>query len=65
MESNRSRGLGDTIEHVTKITGIKKVVNKVSEVLDVPCGCEERKEVLNNMFPYRDTKTFVLGKKNN
>lgn len=41
-------GLGDVIEKVTKATGIKTVVEKVSEVTGVPCGCEQRKEKLNN-----------------
>lgn len=41
-------GLGDVIEKVTKATGIKTVVEKVSKVTAVPCGCEQRKEKLNN-----------------
>lgn len=40
----KSKGLGDTIEKITKATGIKKVVDS----LDVDCGCDERKESLNN-----------------
>lgn len=64
MELNKSKGLGDTIENITKVTGIKKIVKKVSEVLDVPCGCEERKDFLNVMFPYGETETFIVGYKN-
>ena len=41
------RGIGDTIERITKATGIKSVVDKVSEATGVDCGCEERKERLN------------------
>lgn len=52
-KTNRSRGLGDSIEKVTKATGIKKVVNKVSEILDKPCGCSERRDSLNRIFPYK------------
>ena len=40
-------GLGDVVEKITKATGIKKVVEAVTEVLDADCGCEERKEKLN------------------
>jgi len=43
-----NNGLGDTIEQITKATGIKYLVEKTSEILDVPCGCSERKEALNN-----------------
>jgi hypothetical protein len=44
----KSRGLGDTIEKITAATGIKKVVEKVSEVTGKECGCKNRKEKLNN-----------------
>ena len=47
----KSRGLGDDIERVTKATGIKKLVETVSQGLNVPCGCEGRKPFLNKMFP--------------
>ena len=52
----KSRGLGDTIEKVTKSTGIKKMVDKVSEGLNIPCGCEGRRDALNILFPYKDNK---------
>jgi len=47
----RSRGLGDTIEKITKATGIKRVVDKITGEKD--CGCKKRKEKLNKMFPYK------------
>lgn len=49
----KSKGLGDTVEKITKATGIKTVVDKVSEGLNIPCGCQHRKEKLNKMFPYK------------
>ena len=49
----KSRGLGDDIEKVTKATGIKKLVDTVSQGLNIPCGCEGRKTFLNKMFPYK------------
>ena len=45
------QGLGDKIESFTKATGIKKVVDKVSQGLNIPCGCQQRKTMLNKMFP--------------
>ena len=47
-----SKGLGDTVEKFTKATGIKTIVDKVSQGLNVPCGCQQRKEKLNELFPY-------------
>ena len=46
MESNKSKGLGDSIEKITKVTGIKSLGKK-------DCGCNKRKEKLNKMFPYK------------
>ncbi len=36
MESNKSKGLGDTIEKITTATGIKKAVDTVSKVTKKP-----------------------------
>ena len=44
------KGLGDTIEAITKATGIKKLVKWV---FGKDCGCSERKTKLNKMFPYK------------
>tara|TARA_Y100001937_G_C7084478_1_gene314646 strand:+ start:766 stop:948 length:183 start_codon:yes stop_codon:yes gene_type:complete len=49
-----SRGLGDSIEKITKATGIKSVVEKVSKVTGTPCGCGERRDTLNRLFPYKN-----------
>lgn len=49
----KPRGLGDTIEQITTATGIKAVVEKVSELTGIDCGCEERREKLNALFPNR------------
>lgn len=45
MENN---GLGDTIGIITKYTGIKKVVDTVSAIVQKDCGCNKRQEKLNN-----------------
>jgi len=50
----KSKGLGDTIEKVTTATGIKAVVKAVA---GDDCGCEERKQKLNDLFPYMDKQT--------
>lgn len=49
----KSRGFGDTVVKVTRLTGIKSIVDKVSEVLEVDCGCAKRQELLNNILPYK------------
>ena len=54
----RSKGLGDTIEKITKATGVKKVVNKIIKTTGKDCGCNERKEILNNIFPYKNKNTL-------
>lgn len=47
----KSKGLGDTVAKVTKATGIDKAVKTV---FGEDCGCDERREVLNRLFPYTD-----------
>jgi hypothetical protein len=37
----KSKGLGDTVEKITKASGIKTIVDKVSKGLNIPCGCEK------------------------
>ena len=51
--SEPSRGLGDSIEKFTKATGIKSVVNKVSSAIGKDCGCDQRRDSLNRVFPYK------------
>lgn len=51
-----SKGLGDTILKITKATGIKKVVDTISEITGIDCGCDERQETLNEVFPYKKKK---------
>jgi len=54
IQSSKSRGLGDTFAKVTKATGVKKIVDTVSKAIDVPCGCPERQDTLNRLFPYNN-----------
>ena len=52
MESNKSKGLGDTIEKFTIATGIKKLADKIPG----GCGCSKRKAALNSVFPYKNNE---------
>jgi hypothetical protein len=46
FNEENSSGLGDMVEKITKATGIKKAVEFIA---GEDCGCEERKERLNNL----------------
>ena len=53
----KSKGLGDTVEKFTKSTGIKSVVNKMAKAIGKEdCGCSQRKDTLNRVFPYNKDK---------
>ena len=54
LPSNQSKGLGDTIEKITRVTGIKKVVEGVAKAVGKDCGCNKRKNTLNKRFPYKN-----------
>lgn len=47
--SKKSKGLGDSIAKFTEATGIKKAVKFIA---GDDCGCDERQELLNKLFPY-------------
>lgn len=42
------RGLGDVVNQITESTGIKAVVEAVA---GKDCGCQKRREKLNEWFP--------------
>ncbi len=46
-------GLGDVVDAVTTVTGIKKVAEVVSEVTGKDCGCGKRGDALNKQFPFK------------
>jgi hypothetical protein len=53
----KSKGLGDTIEKITTATGVKAVVNKVTKIVGVnDCGCKARRDALNRVLPYNNSK---------
>lgn len=54
----KAKGLGDTVEKVTKATGIEKAVKWL---LGEDCGCDERKDKLNKLFPYKRPKCLTEG----
>jgi hypothetical protein len=49
-QKTKSTGIGDSVEKVFQATGIDKVAKFV---LGEDCGCSDRREVLNKMFPYQ------------
>ena len=52
MEDIKSKGLGDTIEKITKATGVKNIIETVSKAVNKDCDYGKRKETLNRLFPY-------------
>lgn len=54
--ASKSKGLGDTVAKITKVTGIKKVADKIAQVKKgtAECTpCEARRRALNKAFPYK------------
>ena len=57
MESNKSKGLGDSIEKITRLTGIKGLTQMGAKAVGKKdCGCNKRKNILNKVFPYKNKK---------
>jgi hypothetical protein len=52
----QSQGVGDTIAKITNFFGIDKVADAVAKLAGAPgCGCNERRQMLNELFPYETT----------
>ena len=49
----KSKGFGDSVAKFTTATGIKYVVDKVANAMDADCGCDDRRDTLNRVFPYK------------
>jgi len=47
--AKESEGLGDTVEKITRATGVDKLVKFIA---GEDCGCDERKAKLNEAFRY-------------
>ena len=53
----KSKGLGDDIKKFTDKTGLSKLVKTI---FGDDCGCEERQQKLNNMFPnFKNIRPFT------
>ena len=61
-----SKGLGDSIAKITHALGIDKVAEKVAHMLGKKdCGCERRKDELNNIIPYKKKQDDAKRKTDN
>jgi hypothetical protein len=53
----QSKGLGDSIEKVTRATGLKSLTEIASRAMGFrDCGCNKRKAWLNKVVPYKQVK---------
>ena len=57
-----STGLGDSIAKVTHFFRLDKVADAVARIAGAEgCGCSERREYLNQLFPYKRTvRKFIV-----
>jgi hypothetical protein len=52
-KNQESKGLGDTIAKITNAVGLDRVAESVAKAVGKEdCGCNKRKQRLNDMFPY-------------
>ena len=63
MAKRRSKGLGDTVAKITEATGIKAVVETISEITGIDCGCGDensgRHKKLNELWSYRKPNCLI------
>jgi hypothetical protein len=52
-----AEGLGDIIAKITHKLGIAKVAENIAHALgEEDCGCDKRREQLNELFPFNKDK---------
>jgi len=57
----KHKGLGDTVEFMLEKTGIAYAVKMAAQAVGIDdCGCEKRKEYLNEKVPYDRKDSEVL-----
>lgn len=52
-----ANGLGDVVADVTNITGVDRLAKLYEEITGKPCGCDERREKLNQLVPFPSGRT--------
>lgn len=45
------QGLGDVVADLTHLTGVDHLANLYTRVTGKDCGCEQRREALNQLIP--------------
>lgn len=57
-QNTKSRGLGDDIKKITSATKLDQLTEKIFELLNMDCNCDNRQEWLNdktkNWSRYKD-----------
>jgi hypothetical protein len=51
-----SNGLGDTVADLAHLTGVDQLANSYEKITGNSCGCKDRQEKLNLLFPYTTAK---------
>jgi len=57
MKSFKFKGLGDVVEAVTTVTGVKAATEAVAKATGKDCGCAKRKDKLNKLIPFKENDT--------
>ncbi len=53
FKNQESKGFGDTVAKVTHAVGLDKVAEAVAQAVGKEdCGCNKRRQTLNDLFPY-------------
>jgi len=56
-DTKKSEGLGDTIAKITSATKLDKLAESIADAVGAEdCGCNKRREKLNQMFPYNNSR---------
>ena len=55
------QGLGDAVADITHITGLDQIAKAYSQTTGKSCGCEERRQKLNQLLPAIPLPDILAG----
>tara|TARA_R110002020_G_C15852231_1_gene736237 strand:- start:203 stop:379 length:177 start_codon:yes stop_codon:yes gene_type:complete len=53
---SESKGLGDSVEKLARRLKIKQLLDARKKRTGKDCGCSKRRDKLNKIFPYKNSK---------
>ncbi len=55
LRAGQIQGMGDVVAEVTHTTGLDNLSQLYTQITGKDCGCDQRRQVLNQLFPINNS----------